>query len=191
MGIGLDARLALEQRDAARDRYGAQVRAAARNQSTRELAAQLGVSQPYVVKVIRDAESAYESNPYLTLDTLAALIRVELESGGPLNHKLRLVAQAISDFRSLERPHDRRTFLAEPNTTGDVVWDAVLAAVAEHESNRLGVMPPTWVHHTKFIMTPWQFLTDVPGLRAWAFTHSLPEFAARNIYLDAKNLESV
>lgn len=191
MGIALDARIALEQRDEARDRYSAQIREASRSQSTRELAAQLGVTQPYVVRLIRDAASDYENNPYLTLNDLAGLIRAELAAENSLNHNIRLVAQASADFRSLSKPHDQRRFLREPETTGDAVWDAVLAATAEHECNRLGLMPPAWVHHEKFVMTPWVFLTEVDGLKAWAFTHSLPEFAVRNVYLDARNLESV
>lgn len=37
----------------------------------------------------------------------------------PLSTRLRIVAQAIGDFRSLTQPHDQRLFLREPQSTGD------------------------------------------------------------------------
>jgi hypothetical protein len=187
----LNVRRAAEMRDAARDEYFRSIRAASKGIPTRVLAKSLGVSQPYIVKASREAVSAYENSPCFTLDTLGQEIRGLLDSGASLNDLLRTVAQGITDFRNLVSAADHRKFLSEPASTGSVQWDAVLASVAEYECNRAGITAPVWCQEGRFVSPSWTFLTELEGLYAYVLVNTPAEFAARNIYVDRANLESV
>lgn len=136
--------------------------------------------------------SAYDSNPYMTLTSLADLVRSELSAPHPdQNFLLRMVAQAISDYRALRTADDQDRFLRRPESTGDRRWDAMFAAVAEREARRSDRDIPEWVHNNAFIQRPWWFLSPTESLRAYSLQHSAPEFAIRNIFVDAASLESV
>ncbi|WP_369373211.1 hypothetical protein AB1046_05615 [Promicromonospora sp. Populi] len=128
----------------------------------------------------------------MTLGSLAEVIRSELAELRPdQNFLLRMVAQAINDFRALRTPQDRDQFLYRPESTGDRRWDAMLAAVAEREARRSGHAIPEWVYDNAFVLSPWWFLSPTESLRAYSLQHSAPEFAIRNIFIDAASLESV
>lgn len=136
--------------------------------------------------------SAYDSNPYMTLGSLADVVRAELRAPHPdQNFLVRMVAQAISDYRALTTESDRGRFLARPISTGDRRWDAMLAAVAEREARRSAYPIPEWVYDSAYVLSPWWFLSPTDSLRAYSLQHSAPEFAVRNIFIDAASLESV
>jgi hypothetical protein len=67
----------------------------------------------------------------------------------------------------------------------------MLAAVAEREARRSGHAIPAWVYDNTFVLSPWWFLSPTESLRAYSLQHSAPEFAIRNIFIDAASLESV
>jgi hypothetical protein len=128
----------------------------------------------------------------MTLGSLADVVRAELRTTRPdQNFLLRMVAQAISDYRVLTTGNDWDRFLARPTTTGDRRWDAMLAAVAEHEARRSMHPIPDWVYDNSYVLSPWWFLSPTETLRAYSLQHSAPEFAIRNIFIDAASLESV
>jgi hypothetical protein len=136
--------------------------------------------------------SAFDSNPYLTLGSLAEVVRSELGEDCPnQNFLLRMIAQAISDYRALSSVEDQNRFMQRPESTGDRRWDAMLAAVAEREARRSGRAIPEWVYDSEFVLSPWWFLSPTESLRAYSLQHSAPEFAVRNIFIDADSLESV
>lgn len=136
--------------------------------------------------------SAFDSNPYLTLGSLAEVVRSELGEDCPnQNFLLRMIAQAISDYRALASVEDQHRFMERPESTGDRRWDAMLAAVAEREARRSGHDIPVWVYDSEFVLSPWWFLSPTKSLRAYPLQHSAPEFAVRNIFIDAASLESV
>ncbi len=160
--------------------------------SQRSLAKHLGVSQSAIAQRLRGFVSEYDTNPYFTLRSLAETLAQELRREEvDLSSCLRLVAQAISDFRSLGHARDRRTFLRQPPTTGDVRWDALVAAVAAREARRGGMDIPVWSEQPEFFLDQAWFVTQSPGLRAIAFVESPADFALRNVYLDPAELESV
>jgi len=160
--------------------------------SQRSLAKHLGVSQSAIAQRLRGFTSDYDTNPYFTLRSLADALAQELrEEPLDLSACLRLVAQAMSDFRRLRYARDRRTFLRQPPTTGDCQWDAFLAAVAARESRLAGMDIPVWSEQPEFFLEQAWFVTQSPGLRALAFVESPADFALRNVYLDPAELESV
>ncbi len=183
---------ALEHETHARDEVRRQLSIARGHMSQRALAAQLGISQPAIAQRLAGYESDYETRALETLPSLADNIRQSLAAKGEsLSTRLRLVAQGMSDFRSLTRPHDQRFFLREPSSTGDPRWDALLAGVAAREARQAGLPIPRWtMAPTKFCDRAW-FPTETPSLRAMAFMASPADLAIRNVYLDPAELESL
>jgi transcriptional regulator with XRE-family HTH domain len=183
---------AQENETLARDEFRRQLYLASRDLSQRALAAKLGISQPAIAQRLRGYKSDYDTRRLETMRSCAQSISDSLSSpGDSLATRLRLVAQALSDFRSLTQPHDRRFFLREPASTGDSRWDALLASVAAREARRAGMPIPRWTTvDTRFLDKAW-FPTETPSLRAIAFEASPAEFAIRNVYLDPAELESV
>jgi len=160
--------------------------------SQRSLAKHLGISQSAIAQRLQGFTSDYDTNPYFTLRSLAEVLAQELrEEPVDLSACLRLVAQAMSDFRSLRHARDRRTFLRQPSTTGNSHWDALLAAVAAREARLSGMDIPVWSENAEFFLDQAWFVTQSPGLRALAFMESSADFALRNVYLDPAELESV
>lgn len=183
---------ALEQETHARDEVRRQLSMARRQMSQRALAAQLGISQPAIAQRLGGYESDYETTPLETLQSLAEDIRRSLASEqDSLSTRLRLIAQGISDFRSLTHAHDQRFFLREPSSTGDPRWDALLAGVAAREARGARLPIPRWtMAPTRFCDRAW-FPTETSNLRAMAFAASPADFAIRNVYLDPAELESI
>ena len=183
---------AQEEETLARDEFRRQLHLASKQMTQRALAAELGISQPAIAQRLRGYTSEYDTRALETMKSCARSISESL--GSPhenLSTRLRLIAQAMSDFRSLTQPHDQRFFLREPESTGDTHWDALLAGVAAREARRAGLPIPLWTTaSTRFLDRPW-FPTEVPGLRAMAFEASPADFAIRNVYLDPSELESV
>lgn len=179
-----------EKHDAA-ERFGASVVAALKSTSQRALAEAVGVSQPYIAQVAKRYRSAYDSNPYLTLDSLATIIGAEVNTKNDQAYMIRMIAQAMTDFRALVTSRDQERFMTEPSGTGSTRWDAMISAMAEREARLAGIKIPEWVYSQKFILKPWWFLSPTESLRAYSFQHSAPEFAHRNVYIDAASLESI
>jgi hypothetical protein len=160
--------------------------------SQRSLAKHLGVSQSAIAQRLRGFTSDYDTKPYFTLRSLADALAQELhEEPVDLSACIRLVAQAISDFRCLRYARDRRIFLRQPSTTENSQWDAFLAAVAAREARLGGMDIPVWSEQPELFLDQAWFVTQSPGLRALAFMESPADFALRNVYLDPAELESV
>ena len=162
------------------------------NHSQRSAAKHLGVSQSAIAQRLRGFASDYDKNPYFTLGSLAEALGQQLrEDPADLSARLRLVAQAVSDFRRLTHARDLRTFLRQPPSTGDSGWDALVAAVAAREARLSGMDIPVWSEQPQFFLAHAWFVTQSPGLRALAFVESPADFALRNVYLDPAELESI
>jgi transcriptional regulator with XRE-family HTH domain len=183
---------ALENETLARDEVRRQLRHVTQHMSQRALASQLGISQSAIAQRLRGYQSDYDGRPLETLQSTAGQLQRSMASTDEaLSSRLRLVAQAISDFRSLRFAHDQRQFLREPDSTGDSRWDALLAGVAARETRQAGLTIPRWTTHPERLCErPW-FPTETPSLRAMAFAASPADFAIRNVYLDPAELESI
>lgn len=101
--------------------------------------------------------------------------------------RLRLV------FEFLRGAHDDGAPLAvlvgaEPATTGDARFDALLAAVAEDLCVQADVAPPAWVHHpSRFLDGAW-WVSRLPSARAAALVHAPASFRRRGVMLDRRDL---
>lgn len=183
---------ALEEEILIRDDVRRLLYLATRESSQRAVARQLGISQSAIAQRLSGYQSDYDHTPLETMASLAGEISDATASGtATLSTMLRLIAQAVSDFRSLTHPHDQRHFLREPPRTGDQRWDALLAGVAAREARRAGVPIPRWTTRSeRFLDRAW-FPSPTPGLRAMAFAASPADLAIRNVYLDPAEWESI
>ena len=77
---------------------------------------------------------------------------------------------------------------AEPPPTGDVRFDALLAAIAEDLCVHAGEAPPSWVHDAgRFLDRAW-WVSGLPSARAAALVHAPASFRRRGVMLDRHDL---
>jgi transcriptional regulator with XRE-family HTH domain len=77
---------------------------------------------------------------------------------------------------------------AVPPSTGDVRFDALLAAIAEDLCVHVGEAPPSWVHDaSRFLDRAW-WVSDLPSARAAALVHAPASFRRRGVMLDRHDL---
>ena len=77
---------------------------------------------------------------------------------------------------------------AEPPSTGDVRFDALLAAIAEDLCVHAGEAPPSWVHDpSRFLDRAW-WVSGLPSARAAALVHAPASFRRRGVMLDRYDL---
>jgi hypothetical protein len=72
----------------------------------------------------------------------------------------------------------------EPATTGDLRYDALLAAAAEDVTARYGTPSPLWTITTdRFLRSAW-WVSDLPSARVYALVGTPATFRRRGIYVD-------
>ena len=77
---------------------------------------------------------------------------------------------------------------AVPPSTGDVRFDALLAAIAEDLCVHAGEAPPSWVHDAgRFLDRAW-WVSALPSARAAALVHAPASFRRRGVMLDRHDL---
>lgn len=77
---------------------------------------------------------------------------------------------------------------AVPPATGDVRFDALLAAIAEDLCVHAGEAPPSWVHDAgRFLDRAW-WVSALPSARAAALVHAPASFRRRGVMLDRHDL---
>lgn len=80
-------------------------------------------------------------------------------------------------------------FFAEPSTTGDPRWDALLAGSTEDLAMRDGFPVPDW-SRGHALPTFW-FVGSPPSLQAYSFARSSFSLQFRGVMIDSADLESV
>jgi transcriptional regulator with XRE-family HTH domain len=135
------------------------------------------------------ADSVVHRAQLATAPATAAALRLGLRQGWATADLLRLVRQMRSDATHLTRPADRAAFYAEPSTTGDPRWDAMLAGAVDDLAVRDGVPAPEWTRG-KALDRFW-FVTDELALRAYVFGHSPMALQVRGVMVDPADLEAV
>lgn len=129
-----------------------------------------------------------ESRDWLTAPEIAEAISGEIERDDEI-FALRILANALSDSRSLTEPADVIRFLQKPSSTGDQRWDVLLASAVERECRLWGLDAPKWtnVHG----LEPWWFpgLID-ESLIPLTIQRTPPELASKGIWLDERALEA-
>lgn len=137
------------------------------------------------------AASPIHRSSLLTVPACAAAIRSDVRSGtASTADTLRYVRETINNSAFIaERDLDRAAFFAEPSTTGDRRWDALLAGVVDFLANKYQFEPPAWTSD-RFV-TPFWFVGPTPALHAYASAHSPAPLAYRGVFIDPADLESV
>jgi hypothetical protein len=120
----------------------------------------------------------------MTLAELAGHLRGE--AGNHLRWKL--VWEFLEEYRwegEIVKPTLVRD---EPDTTGDLRWDALLAALAEYLNAKLDLAPPDWADD-RMLDKPW-FPSSLKILRIQALAHAPAAFRKHGVYLTADDLEA-
>lgn len=139
--------------------------------------------------VAAGAGSPIHRRSLVTVPAAAAALRAGLKAGWPTADLLRLVREMRSNARFVNTRRDRAAFFAEPSTTGDQRWDAMLAGSVEDLALRQGFAPPPWcAGHA--LPTFW-FVGSAPSLHAYAFARSPFPLHVRGVMVDPGDLEAV
>ncbi len=103
--------------------------------------------------------------------------------------RVRLLAEFLEEYRH-EPPEEREWLLKEsPPSTGVRGWDAFLAALAEHLTQRDGYPPPSWVFDDlRLDGGGWALDGGLPSRRADAIAVAPPVFRRRRVYVDLRDL---
>lgn len=125
----------------------------------------------------------------LTTAAAASAIRAGLRQGWPTADLLRVVRELRSNSRHLTADADRVAFFAEPSTTGDQRWDAMLAGNAEDLALTMGVHPPVWSRG--HALPEFWFVGSMPELQAYAFAYTPFPMQVRGVMVDPADLEAV
>lgn len=130
-----------------------------------------------------------------SLDILAGKIRVGLRDGWSDSDLVRLVADAIHEFQLIEPAQERWEYLErEPQSTGDVGWDAAVAALAVHMA-RLSSLDrtPAWSRHESRYSPTFRWIGLAPDseMKAYVFQRTPIYFKSRGVMIDEANLASI
>jgi hypothetical protein len=86
-------------------------------------------------------------------------------------------------FERLSPPERVHVVEDRPESVGDAGFDALLAAVAEHECARAQMVAPAWVNEPSRFLDTWWFVSGLRSLHADALAHSPISFARRGIFI--------
>jgi transcriptional regulator with XRE-family HTH domain len=172
--------------------------------STRTLAALAGASQPGIDAVERghkDASTARLARLLTVLGYQLTVLPTRLSAAWRASDEirhflanqdpvgaLRVIWQLAADLNAAEPPLRVALCVTPPPSTGDQRYDALIAAVVDHELTRDHLPRPRWLDEPwRTLDTPWD-LEPVASLRPEARDATPPAIAARGIYLDAAEL---
>jgi transcriptional regulator with XRE-family HTH domain len=173
-----------------------------------EVARKAGVDQPMVSVYERDRRQPTWSTFGRLLRAAGAIpeVRIDFVSDGDftlaeladhLRHatrtdrRRRLVLEFVSRFTQTPADRRRGLLVERPDPTGDVRWDALLGALAEHLSFHDAVDAPQWCNDAdRFLDQAWYWV-DLPSVRRSVVTSAPTAFRRRNVWVDRRDLERV
>lgn len=135
------------------------------------------------------SNSVVHRRSLLTVAAAAAEIRRGLRSGWPTADLLRLVRELLTSAAFVVRPVDVAAYFAQPSTTGDPRWDALLAAAVEDYFVTRNEPAPAWT--AGHALPTFWFVGSSPGLQAFAFAHTPMSMQVRGIMVDPADLVAV
>jgi transcriptional regulator with XRE-family HTH domain len=174
--------------------------------SQRALAEQAGDHQPNVAAIESGARDAYVSTVARLIHAAGGRLSVLPTTAAPVAEVAVEIAQLLADgrgrvaYRTVLGLHDdlvradpaSRVALCvmPPSTTGDRRYDALLAALVEHDLERDGLPAPAWARDPGRDAGGW-WVEDLPELRDATRKATPPAFARHGVWLDVAELESV
>jgi hypothetical protein len=129
-----------------------------------------------------------------SVDVLGTLVDCAsaIRSSSSDDDRYRIVLGFVSDFWAVDDVSARTGALAaDPPSTGDPRWDAMLAAVAEHLAFHANLITPYWVDDPRRFLTAFWFPVDLPSVRATALVTSPASLARRGVFIDRRDLDRV
>lgn len=182
-----------------RQREGLTLRAVARATGTAETnlsAYERGAKPPNgrtIRRVVATLDAGKDSPIFtaqlMTAPAAAAAIRRGLRQGWRTADLLRVIREMRTNARHIRTGADQAAFLAEPSTTGDPRWDAMLAGNSEDLAMTMGIDAPTWTQG--HVLPEFWFVGSMPELHAYAFGYSPFSMQIRGVMVDPSDLESV
>ena len=87
-------------------------------------------------------------------------------------------------------PAEKRAqlLIEEPPPIGDLRWDVLLGALAEHLAAQLDLAPPEW-SRSPVLATPW-FPSSLPSKRMEALVSAPAAFRKHGVYLSSRDLDA-
>ena len=174
--------------------------------SQRALAERADDHQPNVAAIESGARDAYVSTVSrlvaaaggrLTVlpTTTATVAEVAVEVGHLLaTRRMRVAYRAVlglhDDLMRADAASRVALCVMPPPPTGDRRFDALLAALVEHDLERDGLPVPGWARDPAHDAGGW-WVEDLPELRAAVRKATPAAFARHGVWLDAAELESV
>jgi hypothetical protein len=100
----------------------------------------------------------------------------------------KLVREFLQEYRWEPAEAQPPLLRDEPQPLGDVRWDALLGALAEHLAAQHDLAPPGWAD-PRVLERPW-FPADLAIQRVQALAHAPGAFRKHGVYLAAADLEA-
>ena len=135
------------------------------------------------------ADSAIHRRSLVTVPATAAAIRKGLRAQWSTADLLRVIREMRSNAAFAQSVRDRAAFFAEPSTTGDLRWDAMIAGNTEDLAFRGDFPPPDWSRG--HALPQFWFVGSTPSLAAYAFARSPFSLQVRGVMVDPADLEAV
>jgi hypothetical protein len=96
---------------------------------------------------------------------------------------LRLAFRCVELYERAPLDERPQVVEREPTSTGDLRYDALLAAIAEYVCARDSVVAPRWVEASERFLGEWWFVSGMKSLYAEAIAHSPISFARRGVFI--------
>ncbi len=136
------------------------------------------------------ASSVWGAMASLVVPDLALKVRESLRHEDADTQVLGLVVQAVTDLRALDK-RQLPLHLAEPPSTKNRQWDALIAGVVEREALRARIRVPEWTDDAERVLgrSWYPGVSRTVAERTYAKEHSPAELAERRVYVDGAAIE--
>ena len=111
--------------------------------------------------------------------------------GDDEHEALRLAADLWTGLASMPAEQVADEIEADPGSTGDLRWDALVAGVVERAAHVARVRTPMWTGAQARFLEEWWFLTPYRSLHASALVETPAELANRGVFVHESSLRSV
>jgi len=120
----------------------------------------------------------------MTIEHLATYLAQDTDA----DRRWLLLLEFLEEYEHEPAPARSTLVAAEPASTGDVRWDALLAGVAEWLAGRDDFTPPGWVHSPhRTLSTSW-CPYELGSLRRLASDNAPPEIRRHGVLVDPYDL---
>lgn len=123
---------------------------------------------------------------HATVDAIARSLHV-----GDEQEALRLAADLWTGLTKMSADHVPAAIEADPGSTGDKRWDALVAGVVERAAHVAQTPVPMWTGASTRFLDEWWFLTPYRSLHASAVVETPAELANRGVFVHEASLGSV